>query len=154
MSRKSIMIALAAVVALGTAMVSIDNASAAGFRNFGHTNVGRVNFGRVNVGRVNFNRVSIRGPLRPGRFIRPIFPRRPHWVYWHHQHRLWYLPRPVVYGAVTPVVTTATTSRCTCLTKEYTPEGAVLFKDICTNEAAMNPPAEQPAPTAQVQPQQ
>ena len=47
------------------------------------------------------------------------------------------LLRPVVYGAA-PIV-----NRCTCLTKEYTPEGAVLFKDICTNEAAINPP---PAP--------
>jgi hypothetical protein len=47
-----------------------------------------------------------------------------------------------------------TTNRCTCLTKEYTPEGAVLFKDVCTNEAAINPPAVAPAPTAQVLPQQ
>ena len=35
---------------------------------------------------------------------------------------------------------------CTCLSKEYTPEGAVLFKDRCTNEAAINPP---PAPPQQ-----
>jgi len=27
----------------------------------------------------------------------------------------------------------------TCLTKEYLPNGAVLFKDICTNEAAIQP---------------
>src|SRR5689334_17084486 len=32
---------------------------------------------------------------------------------------------------------------CTCLTKEYTSEGAVLFKDRCTNEMAMNPPLQQ-----------
>ena len=67
-----------------------------------------------------------------------------HGRYWRHRH-IWYGPRvvyaarPVVYGAA-PVITT---NRCTCLTKEYTPEGAVLFKDICTNEAAINPP---PAP--------
>jgi hypothetical protein len=71
-------------------------------------------------------------------------------VHWKHP-RIWYVPRPVVYGTPAPVVST---SRCTCLTKEYTPEGAVLFKDVCTNEAAMNPPAVAPAPTAQVQPQQ
>ena len=29
---------------------------------------------------------------------------------------------------------------CTCLSKEYTPDGRVLFKDLCTNEAAINPP--------------
>ena len=51
-----------------------------------------------------------------------------------------------------------TTNRCTCLTKEYTPEGAVLFKDICTNEAAINPPARLPqqtgyAPQPQTAPQ-
>ena len=49
-------------------------------------------------------------------------------------------------GYVAPVAAVAApvapiASRCTCLTKEYTPEGAVLFKDVCTNEAAINPPA-------------
>ena len=39
---------------------------------------------------------------------------------------------------------------CTCLTKEYTPEGAVLFKDRCTNEMAMNPPLQQ---TGAIEPQ-
>ena len=28
---------------------------------------------------------------------------------------------------------------CTCLSKEYTTDGRVLFKDLCTNEAAINP---------------
>ena len=50
-----------------------------------------------------------------------------------------YAARPVIYSAA------PTVNRCTCLTKEYTQEGAVLFKDICTNEAAINPP---PAPGA------
>jgi hypothetical protein len=40
------------------------------------------------------------------------------------------------------------------LSKEYTQEGAVLFKDNCTNEMAMNPPAESPGPAAEVAPQQ
>ena len=69
--------------------------------------------------------------------------RHVHW-HGHWRYRHYYYPRPVdvrrraaVYAAA-PVV-----NRCTCLTKEYTPEGAVLFKDICTNEAAINPP---PAP--------
>jgi len=39
---------------------------------------------------------------------------------------------------------------CTCLTKEYLPTGAVLFKDLCTKEFAANPPLEQ---AAEVQPQ-
>jgi hypothetical protein len=51
------------------------------------------------------------------------------------------------YSVVRPATTTYTRPTCTCLTKEYLPNGAVLFKDVCTNEAAMNPPNEQAAQT-------
>jgi hypothetical protein len=34
-------------------------------------------------------------------------------------------------------------STCTCLTKTYLPNGAVLFKDVCTQESALNPPGQQ-----------
>ena len=65
---------------------------------------------------------------------------------WHvRYHRpIWYGVRPV-YTAYSARVVTA--GPCTCLSKEYTPEGAVLFKDRCTNEAAMNPPAPAPQQT-------
>jgi hypothetical protein len=54
-----------------------------------------------------------------------------------------YRPEPVVSKAVraqpkdveTAAATAATT---TCLTKEYLDTGAVLFKDVCTQEWAMN----------------
>jgi hypothetical protein len=46
--------------------------------------------------------------------------------------------RTVGYTVARPVVTTS--GPCTCLSKEYTPDGRVLFKDLCTNEAAINPP--------------
>ena len=65
---------------------------------------------------------------------------RPHFhPHWHVRYRrpIWYA-RPVVYTAVRPVA-----GPCTCLSKEYTQEGVVVFKDRCTNEMAMNPP---PAP--------
>jgi len=72
----------------------------------------------------------------------------------HHRHHWGYRPwiRPIVVGsAVTavsyPVVRAAVR---TCLTKEYLPTGQVLFKDVCTNEWAMNPP---PAAEVQAQPQ-
>ena len=39
---------------------------------------------------------------------------------------------------------------CTCLSKEYTPDGRVLFKDRCTNEAAMNPPIITPQQTGSI----
>lgn len=63
----------------------------------------------------------------------------------HYHHRHWHVRwhRPVWYGYsyARPVV--AAPGPCTCLSKEYTPEGAVLFKDRCTNEMAMNPPPQQ-----------
>jgi hypothetical protein len=140
MSRKSTLIALAAAATFGLAMLSPTVASAKpGY-------VGKVGFAKVGVVKGHFHR-----PIRhPGRWIHPRFPRHPHWhVRWRYP-RIIYAARPVVYGAA-PIVTT---NRCTCLTKTYTPEGAVLFKDVCTNEMAMNPPAVAPAPTAQVLPQQ
>ena len=43
-------------------------------------------------------------------------------------------------GAATaaPISTPATAATTTCLTKEYLDTGAVLFKDVCTQEWAMN----------------
>ena len=72
---------------------------------------------------------------------KPIY--KPYKPYWHvhvHRRHYWYAA-PVTYAVSRPAVA----GPCTCLSKEYTPEGAVLFKDRCTNEMAMNPP-EQPAP--------
>jgi len=51
----------------------------------------------------------------------------------------------VIYGA--PVVATsyavapvaAAAPRCTCLTKEYTQDGLVVFQDVCTKEVASAP---------------
>jgi hypothetical protein len=41
-------------------------------------------------------------------------------------------------ATVAPVSTPATAAATTCLTKEYLDTGAVLFKDVCTQEWAMN----------------
>ena len=84
----------------------------------------------------------------------------PHWPH-KHKHPHWHVhvkypavySRPVVYGAPVAAAPLVTTSRCSCLVKEYTPEGAVLFRDVCTNETAMNPPAAAVAPTALVAPE-
>ena len=40
-------------------------------------------------------------------------------------------------GATAKAVTTAAAAPCTCLTKEYLQDGSVLFKDLCTKEAAI-----------------
>lgn len=63
----------------------------------------------------------------------------PH-THWHHYARwhrhIWV--RPV--GYVTPVVETALQrGPCTCLSKTYTPEGMVVFQDLCTKEMASAP---------------
>ena len=57
---------------------------------------------------------------------------------------MWYAPRPV-YVASRPVA-----GPCTCLSKEYTSDGRVLFKDLCTNEAAINPPVVAPQQTGAI----
>jgi len=119
MNLKTSLLALAAVVALGTTALTSTSADAKGFHGGGKGFHG------------GFHKVGGHGHFR-------------HHGHWRHRHI--YYPRPVIYAA-RPVVYSAapviSTNRCTCLTKEYTQEGAVLFKDICTNEAAINPP---PAP--------
>ena len=97
-------------------------------------------------------------PVKPNIPVKPIFV--PHWPHNHPHWHVHYRPRfwypPVVVGGPTYIASRPIVSApgpCTCLSKEYTPEGAVLFKDRCTNEMAMNPP---PAPqqTGQVEMQQ
>ena len=85
----------------------------------------------------------------------------------HHHHRhCWHrpwpplpppLPWPCALARLAPVLPGPGATRslarlrstCTCLVKEYLPNGAVLFRDVCTNELAMNPPAQ----AAEVPPQ-
>ncbi len=136
---KSTIVALVAVAALSTTMLTAttSSADAHGMRGHGGFRGGGMGHARI---------VGGHRHIGHGHFHRH---RHPHWHGPHWRHRHVYYPRPVIYAArpviygAAPVVTT---NRCTCLTKEYTPEGAVLFKDICTNEAAINPP---PAPPQQ-----
>ena len=68
-----------------------------------------------------------------------------HYVHWHPGFRRYYAQgryyvTPVTYTAISrPVVNT-----CNCLTKEYTPNGVVVFKDLCTQEMASGPVDEAP----------
>lgn len=97
-------------------------------------------------------RYGVHGPA-----FRRIVHIPPRWWWPHHHHHFgwWHYPRPywvapvVATGAVATYAAAPTYSRCTCLTKDYTPEGAVVFKDTCTNEMAMNPPEGGPAPQQQ-----
>jgi hypothetical protein len=77
-------------------------------------------------------------PIKPG-VGKVTWPRRPHWHRHHHRH---WVPYPVIVGSgVTAYAATATvrSAPCNCLTKEYLPDGGVLFKDLCTKEMAVSP---------------
>ena len=147
-------LALAAVATLGTATLisTTDSADARGFSGgFSRGGGGGGGIARLGGGRVHLGgRVHIGGRVHLGHRIRighhrPHF--RPNWCHrWHHHCRIhvrW--PRPVIYGA--PVVATsyavapvaAAAPRCTCLTKEYTQDGLVVFQDVCTKEVASAP---------------
>jgi hypothetical protein len=70
----------------------------------------------------------------------------PHF-WWHHYHRPWIVEQSTPMPVSTPMsvstpVTTAPTAPCNCLTKNYLTDGGVLFKDVCTKEAAVASPDE------------
>jgi hypothetical protein len=137
MLRKSTLLAVAASAALGLAMLAPTSASAmhgGGHGGGGHFSGGHGGGGHFGGGHFG-GRFGYHHPRWHVRYYRPI----------------WYGVRPV-YAAYGPRLVSP--GPCTCLSKEYTPEGAVLFKDRCTNEAAMNPPAQAPLQTGQLEPQQ
>lgn len=73
-------------------------------------------------------------PGHPGHPGHPVgYPHFPHHIHFHYAHDRLYV-RPVGYAvrAVEP-------GPCTCLTKNYTPEGMVVFQDLCTKEMASAP---------------
>ena len=149
---RNTMLALAAVASLGIA--SLATTSSADARPFGggfsrgggggHMGM-RIGGGRHIGGAHRIGRVHIGHRIRIAH--RPHFHPRPHWCHrfpWRCKvHVRW--PRPIIYGA--PVIAAAATyatapvaaPRCTCLTKEYTPDGLVIFQDVCTKELASAP---------------
>jgi hypothetical protein len=59
--------------------------------------------------------------------------------WWHHFHRPVVIEEPVS----SPVVSVPSSpGPCTCLTKTYLQDGSVMFKDVCTKEAAIATPDE------------
>jgi hypothetical protein len=138
MFRKTALMAIAATAALGAAMLTTVTAEAG-----------------PGPGKPGILKPGVIGGVKPmpikpiGIKPMPIKPKwpphvKPKWPKPHvhvHVHRRVIYAAPAVYAVARPVVSRP--GPCTCLTKEYTQEGAVLFKDRCTNEIAMNPP---PAP--------
>jgi len=87
-----------------------------------------------------------------------------HWAWWRHYHRpYWVYPvagvgevdaavaQPVV--AAQPAAAVAN-NNCNCLTKNYLPDGSLMFKDLCTQEAAVATPDELKAQAAGAPPQE
>ena len=130
MIRKSNLLAIVATAALGLAMLSATEASARGHGGGGGIHGGG---GGMHGGGGGLRRI----PGHPGH------------IGHHHHHPHWHVRyhRPIWYGVRTVGYTypvTRVAGPCTCLSKEYTPDGRVLFKDLCTNEAAINPPVVAP----------
>jgi hypothetical protein len=92
----------------------------------------------------NGGRINMRPPIH--RLTPPHFhgPRFHDHVRIHRIYERGYV-RPA--GYVAPVAE----SLCTCLTKGYTPEGTVVFKDLCTKEMASAPAEGAPEKASEIQ---
>jgi hypothetical protein len=146
MHRKSTILALAAATVLGLAVLNPSIASA----KPGHGG-GGFKGGGMHMGGGGFKHG---GHIKHAGHFKPHFKHPHHWKYRHHVriHRpIWYAA-PVVYSSYA-VARPVVAGPCTCLSKEYTPEGVVVFKDRCTNEMAMNPPPVMPQQTSAIEPQ-
>jgi hypothetical protein len=133
MSRKLILsLSVAAIAAVTLASGAAD---ARGFGGGGaRMGGGRASFG----GHASFggrSSMAVRGPIRGSHPFHPV--RFGH----YHEHGHWifrggrWIVDDVVADAPAPV-TAATPGPCTCLTKNYTPDGQVVFTDLCTKETA------------------
>jgi hypothetical protein len=137
---RTALLALAAVATLGIA--SLATTTSADARGFGGGFSRGGGGGHVGM-RISGRHIGIRNVGH--RHIR-IGHRHPNWCRIHgrcHVHVRWHRPliytTPVAAVATTYAVAPATPRPCTCLTKEYTPDNLVVFKDVCTKEVASAP---------------
>jgi len=151
--------AIAAVAALGAAslITTTTSADARGFGGGGgfsrggmHGGGGMRMGGGVRMGHVGMRTVGIRhvGIRHVG--MRHVGIRHGNWCRYYGRcgihvrwHRPWIVPVATAglvatSYAVAPAAV-ATAKPCTCLTKEYTPDNLVVFKDLCTKEVASAP---------------
>src|ERR1700674_3604942 len=130
MSRRSSILALAMLAALGATAVPPTSASP------GPSPKGPVG-----------PKLPLKGPiwlkpLPPGPLgVKPPHPLPPSvwWVKLHHPH---YGGEIVEAVGRAPIATAAPAGNCNCLTKQYLEDGSVLFTDLCTKEAALSSPDE------------
>ena len=155
MSRKLIL-SLAAAATIAVASLSSGSADARGFAGGGgfgggHGFAGGRGFG----GGAEMARLpggghggccSVVKPIFPGHPILPgPFPHgHPGWGFYPHGHNHWVfrfghwivVDDVVEEAPATVIAPAAIPGPCTCLTKNYTPSGLVVFADICTKESA------------------
>ena len=126
-----VILTLAAAATVAAATLATSSASyARGFGPGGGHVSGPSHFASVN----HFTRVNhiprLNDPRDPGRHIG---------LHEHHHH--WAFRNGIWVGVDGDVADTvdAAPGPCTCLTKNYTPTGLVVFADICTKESASAP---------------
>jgi hypothetical protein len=150
MLNRSSFLALAAITTLGVAALAPTSASAFGGHGggFARGHVGSHIGGHVG-GNAGFSRAHLNFGIRTNRIVAHNY----HWNWRWRTHRYYGFPvavgGTVATGAVYAATPRAPAATCNCLTKEYLPDGSLLFKDVCTNEAAMaaaNQQAEAPMP--------
>jgi hypothetical protein len=149
MSRK-VILSLVAAGTIAAASFACDTTYARGFAGggFGGHFVGGHRF--AGGGHFAQHRGRLIPILNPGHSGHPGHP--VHWVWHHHDHGHWVFRDGVwididAAADETPVIQPAA-GLCTCLTKTYTPDGLVVFADVCTKEAA-SAPVDQSADAAQ-----
>src|ERR1051326_2700213 len=144
MFRKSLMLALAATVSAGAVALSTSTASAfhpAGGMGGSHFSGGNKSFGGpgLHVSKPLVNGIVIHKPMVNGIKINPGLKfgwrchHHPRFWGWRYSWRRPYWIAPVVAtggvaAAATSYASTPATNTCTCLTHQYTPQGAVGFK--------------------------
>jgi hypothetical protein len=77
--------------------------------------------------------------IHPGHSVHPHY-----WPHYRPHFRPFVEQRYIGVRSVA-AVPVAEPGQCTCLTKSYTPEGQVVFKDQCTKEMASAPVNDSPA---------
>ncbi|MGA8610977.1 MAG: hypothetical protein WB760_04555 [Xanthobacteraceae bacterium] len=137
MSRK-VILTLAAAATVAAATLATSSASYARGVHFGggggHVS-GPSHFASAN----HFARVNhfprLHDPRDPGRHI-GLHEHHRHWAF---RNGIWIEVDDVDAADTVDVAPAVTPGPCTCLTKNYTPTGLVVFADICTKESASAP---------------
>ena len=140
MSRKlTLSLALASAATFAAASLASTTADARGFGGgLGGGHIGN----SAGLARVANGGRTLTPILNPGHPRNPGFPRWPgrpghHWTWHPHGHLVFRGGRWIVIDEVVDAAPIAPVSGpCTCLTKTYTPDGLVVFADVCTREAA------------------